>query len=136
MRLESTCKPSKEHYVWDWNLSANRVKAWDLFLLRSYRSSYQHWVHWSYPDWCYATMVYVVRILEVIQLFWILKASAACARSDSYVICAAQDGVKVRFHTAINRADFVCWCMLYTYEGYKMHSWDNSAVGEPLNHIH
>ena len=25
--------------------------------------------------------------------------------------------VKVRFHTAINQADFVSWCMLYTYEG-------------------
>ena len=44
MRLESTCKPHKEHYEWDWNLPANRVKAWD-FLLRSYCSSYQHWVH-------------------------------------------------------------------------------------------
>ena len=30
---------------------------------------------------------------------------------------------KVRLHTAINRAaDFVSWCMLYTYEGNKMHS--------------
>ena len=28
----------------------------------------------------------------------------------------------VRLHTAINRADFVSWCMLYTYDGYKMHS--------------
>ena len=35
--------------MWDWNLPTNRVKAWDFlphFLLRSYRSSYQHWVHW------------------------------------------------------------------------------------------
>ena len=42
--------PRKEHYVCDWNLPANRVKAWDFlphFLLRSYRSSYQHWVHWT-----------------------------------------------------------------------------------------
>ena len=49
MRLESTCKPRKKHYVWDWNLPANCVKAWDFlphFLLRSYHSSYQHWVHW------------------------------------------------------------------------------------------
>ena len=41
--------PHKKHYVWDWNLPANRVKAWDFlrhFLLRSYRSSYPHWVHW------------------------------------------------------------------------------------------
>ena len=30
--------------------------------------------------------------------------------------------VKVRLHTAINRADFVSWCTLYTYEGNKMHS--------------
>ena len=47
---ESTCKPRKKHYAWDWNLPANRVKAWDFlphFLLRSYRSSYQHWVHWG-----------------------------------------------------------------------------------------
>ena len=42
--------PRKKHYVWDWNLPANRVEAWDFlphFLLRSYRSSYPHWVHWS-----------------------------------------------------------------------------------------
>ena len=29
---------------------------------------------------------------------------------------------KVRLHTTINRADFVSWCMLYTYEGNKTHS--------------
>ena len=29
--------------------------------------------------------------------------------------------LKVRLHTAINRADFVSWCMLYTNEGNKMH---------------
>ena len=29
---------------------------------------------------------------------------------------------KVRLHTAINLADFVSWCMLYSYEGNKMHS--------------
>ena len=29
--------------------------------------------------------------------------------------------VKVRLHAAICRADFVSWCMLYTYEGNKMH---------------
>ena len=41
--------PRKKHYMWDWNLPGNRVKAWDFlphFLLRSYRSNYQHWVHW------------------------------------------------------------------------------------------
>ena len=30
--------------------------------------------------------------------------------------------LKVRLHTAINRTDFVSWCMLYTYDGNKMHS--------------
>ena len=30
--------------------------------------------------------------------------------------------LKLRLHTAINRADFVPRCMLYTYEGNKMHS--------------
>ena len=29
--------------------------------------------------------------------------------------------IKVRLYTAINRADFVSWCMLYRYEGNKMH---------------
>ena len=50
-----------------------------------------------------------------------------------------ENSLKLRLHTAINRADFVSWCMLYTYEGNKMHSWENSAVAfvvEPLNHIH
>ena len=28
----------------------------------------------------------------------------------------------IRLHTAINWADFVSWCMLYTYDGNKMHS--------------
>ena len=27
----------------------------------------------------------------------------------------------IRLHTAINRVDFVSWCMLYTYGGNKMH---------------
>ena len=27
--------------------------------------------------------------------------------------------LKVRLHTAINRADFVSWCMLYAKEGNK-----------------
>ena len=31
-------------------------------------------------------------------------------------------GLKLRLHTAINRADFVSRCMLYTYKGNKMHS--------------
>ena len=26
----------------------------------------------------------------------------------------------IRLHTAINRAEFVSWCMLYTYKGTKM----------------
>ena len=30
--------------------------------------------------------------------------------------------LKVRLHTAIARADFVSWCMLYIHEGNKMHS--------------
>ena len=29
--------------------------------------------------------------------------------------------IKVRLHTAINRADFLSPCMLYTNEGNKMH---------------
>ena len=46
---------------------------------------------------------------------------------------------KLRLHTAINRADFACWCMLYTYEVNKIQSWENDAVlfvGEALNYIH
>ena len=46
---------------------------------------------------------------------------------------------KPRLHTAINRADFVSWCMLYTHQGNKMHSWENGRctfVGESLNRIH
>ena len=31
-------------------------------------------------------------------------------------------------HTTNNRADFVSWCMLYTYEGNKIHSWENDDV--------
>ena len=34
----------------------------------------------------------------------------------------------IRLHTAINQADFVSCCMLYTYDGNKMHSWENDAV--------
>ena len=29
------------------------------------------------------------------------------------------NSVKLRLHVAINRVDFVSWCMLYTYEGNK-----------------
>ena len=47
--------------------------------------------------------------------------------------------VKLRLHTAINRADFVSWYMLYTYEGNKVafvNKWRCTFVAEPLNHIH
>ena len=36
--------------------------------------------------------------------------------------------LKLHLHTAINRADLAYWCMLYTYEGNKMQSWENDAV--------
>ena len=38
------------------------------------------------------------------------------------LIVGSCGGVRVRLHTAINRADFRSGCMLYTYEGNKMHS--------------
>ena len=41
---------------------------------------------------------------------------------------------KVYLHTTINRADFVFWCMLYTYEGNKMHSLENDDVLSWVNH--
>ena len=37
-------------------------------------------------------------------------------------ITGVQNPVKLRLHSAITRADFVSWCMLYTYKGNKMHS--------------
>ena len=42
--------------------------------------------------------------------------------------------VRLRLHTVINRVDFVSWCMLYTYEGNKMHSWENDAVLSWVKH--
>ena len=42
--------------------------------------------------------------------------------------------IKVRLHTAINRADFVSWCMLYIHEGKKMHSWENDDVLSWVDH--
>ena len=42
--------------------------------------------------------------------------------------------LKVRLHTAINQADFVSWCMLYTYKGNKMYSWENDDVLSWVNH--
>ena len=47
----------------------------------------------------------------------------------------------VHLHTAINKADYVSWRMLYMYEGNNMHSWlvrkwCCTFMGEPLNHIH
>ena len=48
--------------------------------------------------------------------------------------CDLTADLKVRFHTAINRADFVSWCMLYTYEGNKMHLWENDDVLSWVNH--
>ena len=49
--------PRKKHYVWDWNLPANRVKAWD-FLPHFLFRSYPHWVHWTRPStnhpYCYS----------------------------------------------------------------------------------
>ena len=42
--------------------------------------------------------------------------------------------VKLRLHTAINRADFVSRCMLSTYEGDKLHLWENYAILSWVNH--
>ena len=42
--------------------------------------------------------------------------------------------LKLRLHTAINQADFVSWCMLYTCEGNKMQSWENDDVRLRLYH--
>ena len=42
--------------------------------------------------------------------------------------------IKVLLHTAINRADFVSWCMLYTYvrkENTFVRKWRYTFVGEP-----
>ena len=36
--------------------------------------------------------------------------------------------------SAINWANFVFWCMLYTYEGNKMHLCENDAVLPWVNH--
>ena len=51
------------------------------------------------------------------------------------------EAVKVRLHTAINRADFVSWCMLYTYKGKKcirekLSLYIRTFVVNLLNHIH
>ena len=51
---------------------------------------------------------------------------------------------QLRLHPAINRSDFVSWCMLYTYErGLQVitsdafvRKWRCTFVGEPLNHIY
>ena len=48
---------------------------------------------------------------------------ALSASWHAIIICvggASIVQVKERLHTAINRADFVSWCMLYTYEGNKV----------------
>ena len=57
-------------------------------------------------------------LLEVLEIWvgrtkWLLESHGP-SKQGPYV--------EVRLHTAINRADFVSWCMLYTYEGNKMHS--------------
>ena len=56
------------------------------------------------------------------------------------LLWTSSSNLKLRLHTAINRADFVSWSMLYTYEGNKMHSRENHdavlSLGQPLNHIH
>ena len=51
-------------------------------------------------------------------------AHAQRAYAITYAILNSKDNLrfKVRLHTAINLADFVSWCMLYTYDGNKMHS--------------
>ena len=40
------------------------------------------------------------------------------------VVPVIYNKVKVRLHSAINWVDFVSWCMLYTYDGNKMHLWE------------
>ena len=45
-----------------------------------------------------------------------------CAITSQTIWRQSFELLKLRLHTAINRADFVSWCMLYTYKGNKMHS--------------
>ena len=50
------------------------------------------------------------------------NGSSADTSSIFFMFSLAIGSFKLRLHTAINRADFVSCCMLYTYEGNKMHS--------------
>ena len=55
------------------------------------------------------------------------------------VILLIVEGLKVRLHTAINRADFVSWCMLYTRTKVTKCIREKMTMcfrGESLNHIH
>ena len=66
--------------MWDWNVPANRVKAWDFlphFLLRSYRSSCPHWVHWSgHERWSRAHGTDMNRVLK--DVFCVLFRWVRC----------------------------------------------------------
>ena len=56
-------------------------------------------------------------------IFSILKKSKSLRLQLSYDQLSNPKGpLKVHLHAAIRRADFVSWCMLYTYEGKRMHS--------------
>ena len=80
--------------MWDWNLPANHVKAWDFlphFLFRSYHSSYPHWVHWLKSKLaailkrfcCHSNYSYAYFRCS----FWFLKS---CYIPDSYILTKYQ----------------------------------------------
>ena len=56
------------------------------------------------------------------------------------ILCYVCVPFKVRFHTVINRADFVSWCMLHIRTTVRkcivVRKWRCTFVGESLNHIH
>ena len=69
-------------------------------------------------------------VCMITQNVWTWKAGL-CQR---FVCDSSEIRVKVRLHTAINQADFVSRCMLYTYDGNKMYSWENDTVLSYVNH--
>ena len=94
--------------MWDWNLPANHVKAWDFlphFLFRSYHSSYPHWVHWLKSKLaailkrfcCHSNYSYAYFRCS----FWFLKS---CYIPDSYIL------------TKYQCTRFWIWNVFYTFQ--------------------
>ena len=69
------------------------------------------------PRWLYMVMLFLLQLTQLSSQLSTKYLQSKISKSAIYSTKIAT--FKVRLHSAINLADFVSWCILYTKEGNK-----------------